>query len=105
MQFIETPLAGAYVIELDRHEDERGFFARTFCVEEFKARGLDENPARRQDPVAVGMVDNRSSGNYAVAVFGNPGDPNWGWKITGHHPTLDEAMQGMRRRLGVASRE
>ena len=71
-------------------------------LHEFVARRLDENPARRQDPVAVGMVDNRSSGDYAVAVFGDPEDPNWGWTITGHHPALDE---GMRRRPGVASRE
>ena len=46
MQFIETPLTGAYVIELDRHEDDRGFFARTFCVEEFKARGLNPDIAQ-----------------------------------------------------------
>jgi dTDP-4-dehydrorhamnose 3,5-epimerase len=33
-------LAGAYVIEMERHGDERGFFARGFCVEEFAAAGL-----------------------------------------------------------------
>lgn len=40
MRFIETPLAGAFVIELEVLEDERGYFARTFCVEEFAKRGL-----------------------------------------------------------------
>ncbi|RPI68886.1 MAG: dTDP-4-dehydrorhamnose 3,5-epimerase [Geobacteraceae bacterium] len=35
MKFIETPLAGAYVIELEPFRDERGLFARTFCQEEF----------------------------------------------------------------------
>ena len=40
MIFRETKLAGAYRIELERHEDERGFFARTFCEREFAARGL-----------------------------------------------------------------
>ena len=35
MQFQETPLAGAYVIELEKRGDERGFFARTFCQREF----------------------------------------------------------------------
>jgi len=41
MKFIETPLKGAFVIELDPHVDERGFFARTFCAREFAARGLN----------------------------------------------------------------
>jgi dTDP-4-dehydrorhamnose 3,5-epimerase len=40
VRFSETPLAGAYVVELDRHADERGFFARTFCERELAARGL-----------------------------------------------------------------
>lgn len=40
MQFKETPLRGAYLIELDRHFDHRGFFARTFCQREFKEHGL-----------------------------------------------------------------
>jgi dTDP-4-dehydrorhamnose 3,5-epimerase len=41
LKFAPTPLAGAYVIELERIEDERGFFARSFCQQEFLARGLD----------------------------------------------------------------
>jgi dTDP-4-dehydrorhamnose 3,5-epimerase len=41
MIFAETPLPGAYVIELDKHEDERGFFARSWCAREFTAKGLD----------------------------------------------------------------
>jgi dTDP-4-dehydrorhamnose 3,5-epimerase len=36
----ESPLAGAYTIEMDGIEDERGFFARSFCAQEFAARGL-----------------------------------------------------------------
>lgn len=36
-----TALAGAFVLELERHEDERGFFARTFCREEFAEHRLD----------------------------------------------------------------
>lgn len=35
MQFHETPLAGAYVIELEKRGDDRGFFARAFCQREF----------------------------------------------------------------------
>lgn len=41
MIFQETPLAGAWVLEPERIEDERGFFARTWCRRDFAARGLD----------------------------------------------------------------
>src|SRR5947207_496373 len=41
MKFVPTPLADAYVIELDKREDERGFFARLFCEREFAAAGLE----------------------------------------------------------------
>lgn len=41
MKFTPTPLAGAYLVELERLGDDRGFFARSFCQNEFKARGLD----------------------------------------------------------------
>lgn len=40
MKFIKTPLEGAYVVELEKREDERGFFARAFCVDEFAEHGL-----------------------------------------------------------------
>ena len=43
MIFNQTPLKDAYVIELDRIEDERGFFARSWCVREFKEHGLNPN--------------------------------------------------------------
>jgi dTDP-4-dehydrorhamnose 3,5-epimerase len=38
--FTETKLKGAFVIELDRRSDSRGFFARAFCQKEFEAHGL-----------------------------------------------------------------
>lgn len=41
MRFEETPLAGAFVIEVEPFTDERGLFARTFCREEVAAHGLD----------------------------------------------------------------
>ena len=40
MIFRETALKGAFVIEVETHADERGFFARTFCQHEFEAHGL-----------------------------------------------------------------
>jgi dTDP-4-dehydrorhamnose 3,5-epimerase len=39
--FTETELRGAFVIELERLEDERGFFARSWCQQEFEAHGLN----------------------------------------------------------------
>jgi dTDP-4-dehydrorhamnose 3,5-epimerase len=41
MRFIETPLMGVWVLELEEIEDERGWFARAFDAEEFRARGLN----------------------------------------------------------------
>jgi dTDP-4-dehydrorhamnose 3,5-epimerase len=40
MLFETLPLAGAALVKLQPHGDERGFFARTVCVEEFRAHGL-----------------------------------------------------------------
>ena len=40
MEFIELPVTGAYLVRLEPIADERGFFARAFCTEEFAARGL-----------------------------------------------------------------
>jgi dTDP-4-dehydrorhamnose 3,5-epimerase len=37
----ETPLAGAFLVQPDLREDERGFFARTFCHRVFAEHGLD----------------------------------------------------------------
>jgi dTDP-4-dehydrorhamnose 3,5-epimerase len=41
MRFVPTSLAGVYVIEQERHVDDRGFFARTWCAQEFAAHGLE----------------------------------------------------------------
>ncbi|MBZ5695447.1 MAG: dTDP-4-dehydrorhamnose 3,5-epimerase [Acidobacteriia bacterium] len=41
MLFTETKLKGAFVLEPERREDNRGFFARTFCQHEFEAHGLN----------------------------------------------------------------
>jgi dTDP-4-dehydrorhamnose 3,5-epimerase len=40
MIFTETKLQGAYQIDLELREDDRGFFARSFCQNEFAARDL-----------------------------------------------------------------
>jgi dTDP-4-dehydrorhamnose 3,5-epimerase len=40
MIFSETPLKGAFLIDLEKRGDDRGFFARAFCEKEFAAQGL-----------------------------------------------------------------
>lgn len=40
MKFTPTPLQDAYLIDLELLEDDRGFFARTFCMKEFEEHGL-----------------------------------------------------------------
>lgn len=40
MIFHPTPLAGAFTIDLEKRGDERGFFARVFCVDEFREAGI-----------------------------------------------------------------
>jgi dTDP-4-dehydrorhamnose 3,5-epimerase len=44
--FTETPLAGAFVVDIEPLPDERGFFARTWCQREFEARGLETHFAQ-----------------------------------------------------------
>jgi len=38
--FTETKLKGAFIIDLERRDDDRGFFARAFCQKEFAEHGL-----------------------------------------------------------------
>lgn len=46
MIFVETPIVGVMVVEPERSEDERGYFARTFCSREFAERGLEPSVAQ-----------------------------------------------------------
>jgi dTDP-4-dehydrorhamnose 3,5-epimerase len=46
MKFQPAEIAGAYLIEPERLEDERGFFARTFCRREFVEHGLNARIAQ-----------------------------------------------------------
>ncbi len=41
MIFTESPLPGAFLVDMEPLADERGFFARVYCAEEFAARGLN----------------------------------------------------------------
>ena len=66
MLFRETELPGAFVIELQKYEDERGFFARSWCQKEFEARGL--NPRTVQCNVSFNKLKGTLRGmHYQVA--------------------------------------
>jgi dTDP-4-dehydrorhamnose 3,5-epimerase len=64
--FIETKLKGAFVVELERRDDERGFFARSFCRREFQQRGM--NPLIAQS----GIAKNREKGTIRGMHFQFP---------------------------------
>lgn len=66
MIFTETKLKGAFIIDLDRKEDSRGFFARTFCQNEFKDHGL--NPVVAQ----ISTAHNRLRGTVRGMHFQYP---------------------------------
>src|SRR5437762_6640331 len=40
MRFTETKIPGAFIVDLEPHVDERGFFARAWCAREFGNHGL-----------------------------------------------------------------
>ena len=46
MIFTETDLKGAYIIDVNKIVDERGYFGRTFCKKEFENNGLEPNIAQ-----------------------------------------------------------
>jgi dTDP-4-dehydrorhamnose 3,5-epimerase len=46
MRFKTTPLADACIIDIEKHVDQRGFFARTWCRNEFTAHGLSTDQAQ-----------------------------------------------------------
>jgi dTDP-4-dehydrorhamnose 3,5-epimerase len=64
--FTQTRLQGAFIIDLDRKEDARGYFARAFCQQEFKDRGL--KPVIAQGNIAY----NRRKGTIRGMHFQYP---------------------------------
>ena len=53
MKFVSAPLSGAYLIEIDRRGDDRGFFARFFCEKEFGALGLETHFVQANNSLTV----------------------------------------------------
>jgi dTDP-4-dehydrorhamnose 3,5-epimerase len=66
MIFTESKLSGAFIIDIDRHEDSRGFFARAFCQKEFQEHRL--NPVIAQANIAF----NRRKGTIRGMHFQFP---------------------------------
>ena len=68
MIFTETPLKDAYIIDIEKLEDERGFFARSWCRREFKAHGL--NPQLVQCNISFNTLKGTMRGmHYQVKPF------------------------------------
>lgn len=68
MIFKETKLKGAYIIELEPLKDERGFFARTFCRDEFEKHGL--NPCVAQCNISYNKKRGTLRGmHYQIAPY------------------------------------
>jgi dTDP-4-dehydrorhamnose 3,5-epimerase len=71
MRFLQTPLPGAWVLEPEPTEDERGWFARTFDAEAFRERGLSA------EVVQCNASFNRLAGtlrglHYQAEPYGEP---------------------------------
>ena len=68
MIFTETPLRGAFVIDLEPRNDERGFFARAFCQHELAEHGLKHEIAQANMSYNVEKGTLRGM-HYQVAPF------------------------------------
>ena len=73
MTFTETHLPGVWRIDLKKVEDDRGYFARTWCAEAFRAHGLD--PALVQCNTSF----NRKRGTLRGMHY--QADPHWEPKL------------------------
>jgi len=68
MIFRETKLRGAFIIDIERREDDRGFFARTWCRREFEVHGL--NPRLAQCSISFNARKGTLRGmHYQVKPF------------------------------------
>lgn len=68
MKFTPAPLSGAFVIDLEKIEDNRGFFARSWCMREFETHGL--NPRLVQCDISFNSKKGTLRGmHYQVKPF------------------------------------
>lgn len=95
MTFTETKLKGCYILDIERREDDRGFFARIMCTEELRAHGLTADFAQenastnhragtirgmhyQREPHAEAKLVRCTKGSvFDVAVDVRPGSPTY----------------------------
>lgn len=65
-------------------------------LKERTAEQLESNPDMRKDPLWHALGATYTSGNYTVAIFGDPRGGNWGWKLDGHHVGANFTVSGGR---------
>jgi len=70
MKFHSTEVAGAFIVEPEPRRDDRGFLARTFCVEEFGQHGLHFAPVQSYQSRIVGAI-------YDVILDVRPDSPTY----------------------------
>ena len=68
MKFTESPLSGAYVIDIEERRDARGFFARAWCAREFEVHGL--KPEMIQANISVNTEPGTTRGlHYQIEPY------------------------------------
>ena len=70
-------------------------FAGIMVLEDLLHQMEAQNESR-SGPLADAFLATRDYGNYALSIFGNPKDVNWGWKIAGHHAAANFTISNGR---------
>ena len=68
MNFMTTGFEDAYLVELEKRGDDRGFFARSFCVDEFSDAGLETNFVQQNISMSSNLHTLRGM-HYQVGTF------------------------------------
>jgi len=58
LKFADTRISGALQVDIEPHRDVRGFFARTYCLQEFRDAGIDKS-----------LIQNSISFNHAAGTL------------------------------------
>lgn len=69
MRFTPTPIAGAFVVDLEERRDDRGFFARVWCQREFEAHGMNARFVQCNNSFSHGRGTMRGL-HYQAAPYG-----------------------------------
>lgn len=85
MQSCDIPLARfAGVMRLDD------------LLHELDSQRYANSPESERNLVRKAIIDSFSYGNYALAIFGEPGANHWGWKLAGHHAAANFTVSNGR---------